>query len=146
MEVKVMKNILGVNEKIAAEQSFEEAKKRNEELTKAKIAEMESRRRRREEILEEISATVKERTSLEEKIYDSVADEAAKFAVLNHLEFVIVKTDYEFPDNFLPVGGREMTFELKEKKKIGTPVFSGGDTKDLTADVLKELERRISSN
>ena len=130
------------NEKISAVQNFEEAQRRNEELTKAKIAEMESRQRRRKEVLAELAATVKELSAVEQKIFDSIVDETAKLGAIYRLECILTKTDFEVPENYLPAGGGEMTFELKAKNKIGAPIVAGKDAKDLTGELLKEFERQ----
>ena len=112
---------------------------RNRKLMEDALRDMESRQVRRQELLTELNEVSKQRAELEKKILSSIVDKATMLAAVNHLEFVFVKRE---PDD-IKIFKRGMTwnFELKSPPKVGAVIFLGKDAKDLTEDLIKEMNR-----
>ncbi len=112
---------------------------RNKKLMEDALREMEERQVRRRELLTELNEVGRERSELEKKILDSIVDKATMLAAVNHLEFVFVKRE---PDESKVLRRRiEWNFELKPPAKVGAVLFPGKKAKDLTDDLIKEMNR-----
>lgn len=112
---------------------------RNKKLMEDALREMEERQIRRRELLTELNEVSRERAELENKILDSIVDKATMLAAVNRLEMVFVKRK---PDD-LKLSKRlvEWTFELKPPAHVGAVVIAGKNAKDLTDDLIKEMNR-----
>ena len=112
---------------------------RNKKLMEDALREMEGRQVRRRELLTELNEVGRERAELEKKILDSIVDKATMLAAVHRLEMVFVKRR---PDELKILRRRiEWNFELKQPEKVGAVVFPGKDAKDLTDDLIKEMNR-----
>ena len=87
----------------------------------------------------ELAEVTKERTELENKILDSITEEAGKLGALYRLEAVLIKRNSQPQEKIFNFDG-EMQFELSEKKSLGAIIFPGKNSPDLTQDLIKELE------
>ena len=115
-----------------AEQKIQETQERNKNLMEAAVKEIEARQKRRQEILAELTEVTKERTELENKILDSITEEAGKLGAMYRLEAVLIRRKPQLSD--------EMQFNSPEKKSLGAVIYPGKNTPDLTQDLIKELE------
>lgn len=122
-----------------AEQRIQDTQERNKNFMETAVKEIEARQRRRQEILAELTEVTKERTELENKILDSIAEETGKLGALYRLEAVFIKRESQPREKIFNFGG-EMKFKLPEKKLIGAMIYPGKNTSDLTQDLIKELE------
>ena len=104
------------------------------------IREMENRQIRRRELLTELTEVGRERSELEKKILNSIVDKATMLAAVYRLEMVLVKRSPDDNDKILP-RHIEWNFELKPPEKVGALVFPGKDARDLTNDLIKEMNR-----
>ena len=113
---------------------------RNKKLMEDSLREMENRQSRRRELLAQLNEVGRERADLEKKILDSIVDKATMLAALYRLEMVFVKRN---PDNTEKISSRLMkrNFELKPPEKIGAVIFPGKKARDLTDDLIKEMNR-----
>ena len=112
---------------------------RNKKLMEDALREMEGRQVRRRELLTELNEVGRERAELEKKILDSIVDKATMLAAVHRLEMVFVKRR---PDELKILRQRiEWNFELKQPEKVGAVIFPGKDAKDLTDDLIKEMNR-----
>ena len=112
---------------------------RNKKLMEDALREMEERQVRRRELLTELNEVSRQRAELENKILDSIVDKATMLAAVNRLEMVFVKCK---PDEIKLSKRRvEWTFELKPPAHVGAVVIAGKDAKDLTDDLIKEMNR-----
>ena len=112
---------------------------RNKKLMEDALREMEGRQVRRRELLTELNEVGRERAELEKKILDSIVDKATMLAAVHRLEMVFVKRR---PDELKILRRRiEWNFELKQPEKVGAVIFPGKDAKDLTDDLIKEMNR-----
>lgn len=118
----------------------EDVTERNRKLMEESLREMEERQIRRRELLTELNEVGRERAELEKKIFDSIVDKATMLAAINHLEMLFVKRK---PDDAEKVLKRSIkwNFELKPPAKVGAILFPGKDAKDLTDDLIKEINR-----
>lgn len=112
---------------------------RNRKLMEDALREMEDRQIRRRELLAELNEVSRERAELEKKILDSIVDKATMLAAVNRLEMLFVKRSPDEPKIFRR--SIEWNFKLKSPEKVGAAVFPGKDAKDLTADLIKEMNR-----
>ncbi|MBR0102952.1 MAG: hypothetical protein IJQ01_05590 [Selenomonadaceae bacterium] len=120
-------------------QKESEVTQRNKKLMEDALREMEGRQVRRRELLTELNEVGRERAELEKKILDSIVDKATMLAAVHRLEMVFVKRR---PDELKILRRRiEWNFELKQPEKVGAVVFPGKDAKDLTDDLIKEMNR-----
>ena len=120
-------------------QKESEVTQRNKKLMEDALREMEGRQIRRRELLTELNEVGRERAELEKKILDSIVDKATMLAAVHHLEMVFVKRS---PDEVKVLRRRiEWNFELKQPEKVGAVLFPGKDAKDLTDDLIKEMNR-----
>jgi len=112
---------------------------RNKKLMEDALREMEERQIRRRELLTELNEVGRERVELEKKILDSIVDKATMLAAVNRLEMVFVKRN---PDELKLLKRRiDWTFELKPPAHVGAVVIAGKKAKDLTDDLIKEMNR-----
>ncbi|MBR2773949.1 MAG: hypothetical protein IKD73_03055 [Selenomonadaceae bacterium] len=120
-------------------QKVSDVTERNKKLMEDALREMEGRQVRRRELLTALNEVGRERSELEKKILDSIVDKATMLAAVHHLEMVFVKRS---PDELKVLRRHfEWTFELKPPPKVGAVVFPGKDAKDLTEDLIKEMNR-----
>lgn len=122
-----------------AEQKIQETQERNRNLMEAAVKEIEARQQRRQEILAELTEVEKERTELENKILESIAEETGKLGAMYRLEAVLIKRDSQPREKIFNLS-EKMQFKLREKKSLGAAIYPGKDTPDLTQDLIKELE------
>ena len=114
---------------------------RNKRIMESSLHEMENRQHRRQEIFIELQTVGKERAALEEKILMSIVDKATMLAAFNHLEMVLVKRE-SFPSDKVLSRGVEKNFEFKSPEHVGAIIIAGKNSKDLTDDLIKEMNRR----
>ncbi len=114
-----------------------ELQDRNRALMEAATNEIAFRQRRRREILNELEETSNARAELEDKILNSIVDEAGKLGALNKLEMIFVKRESSYFEEKLFYGNMDIKFEQKRNAKI----IAGKGAKDLTKDLLKALRR-----
>ncbi len=113
---------------------------RNKRLMEDAVREMENRQIRRQELFNELQEVGKERAELEKKILDSIADKVTMLAAFNHLEMVFIKRESALNEKF-SLRRKVRNFDFKSPEKIGAVVFPGKDARDLTDDVIKEMNR-----
>lgn len=113
---------------------------RNRKLMEEALLEMEKRQIRRREILSELNDVGRERSELEKKILDSIVDKATMLAAVYRLEMIFVKRSLDDYDKILP-RRIEWNFELKPPEKVGAVIIPGKIAKDLTDDLIKEMNR-----
>ena len=113
---------------------------RNQKLMEDALRDMENRQVRRRELLTELTDVGHERSELEKKILDSIADKATMLAAVYRLEMVLVKRNPSPEEKFL-LRHIDWNFELKPPEHVGAAIFPGKDTRDLTDDLIKEMKR-----
>lgn len=123
-----------------ARQKESDVTARNKQLMENAVREMENRQVRRREILDELTAVGRERANLEKKILAAIVDKATMLAAVNHLDMVFVKRSPVPSDKILRRGTLK-NFELKPPEGVGAAVFPGKNAKDLTEDLIKEMNR-----
>ena len=104
------------------------------------LREMEERQIRRRELLTELNEVGRERSELEKKILNSITDKATMLAAVYRLEMVFIKRNPDNYDKILPPR-IEWNFELKPPEKVGAVIFTGKKARDLTDDLIKEMNR-----
>lgn len=120
----------------------EEVTERNKKFMEDAVREMENRQIRRRELLAELQEVGRERAALEKKILDSIIDKATMIAAVARLDMVFVKRQPEISEKVLPCGF-EKNFELKPPEGVGAAIFPGKNARDLTDDVIKEMNREL---
>ena len=123
-----------------AHQKESDVTERNKKLMEDAVREMENRQHRRREIWDELNAVGKERAELEKKILASIVDKTAMLAAVTRLDMVFVKRS-PVPDDKVLRRGTLQNFELKPPESVGAVVIPGKDARDLTDDVIKEMNR-----
>ena len=123
-----------------ARQKEAEVTERNRQLMEQSLINTEDRQIRRRELLTELQEVGRERADLEKKILGSIEDKVIMLAAVNRLEMVLVKSSPIISDKVLR-HGIERNFELKAPERVGAAIFPGKDTRDLTDDLIKEMER-----
>ena len=123
-----------------ARQKEAEVAERNRQLMEESLISTEDRQIRRRELLAELQEVGRERADLEKKILSSIEDKVIMLAAVNRLEMVLVKSSPIISDKVLR-RGIERNFELQAPERIGAAIFPGKDTRDLTDDLIKEMER-----
>lgn len=113
---------------------------RNKTLMENAVREMENRQHRRRQILDELTEVGKQRAELEQKILDSIVDKTTMLAAVTRLEMVFVKRS-PIPSDKVLRRGTLQNFELKPPESVGAVVIPGKDARDLTEDVIKEMNR-----
>ncbi len=108
---------------------------RNKQLMEDSLREMENRQNRRRELLSELNDVGRERSELEKKILDSITDKASMLAAVHRLEIIFVKRSPE------PAKKLKRNFELKPPEKVGAVIFPGKKARDLTDELIKEMNR-----
>lgn len=121
-----------------ARQKESDVTERNKNLMENALREMEARQARRKELFTELNEVGRERAQLEQKILDSISDKAIMLAAVNRLEMILIKRN---PDEKFFPRRIEWNFELKEPARVGAVLFGGKDSKDLTDDLIKEMNR-----
>ena len=124
-----------------ARQKQEEVAERNRELMERSIREIEERQVRRQELLTELRQVGDERAELERKILNSISEKAAMLASAYRLEMVLVKR-VPFDDEKFLLKRQQMNFELKAPEHGGAIIFATEQTRDLTDELIKEMNRR----
>lgn len=123
-----------------ARQKESDVTARNKKLMEDALHEMETRQIRRRELLSELNEVGKERSQLEQKILDSIVDKTMMLASVNRLEMVFVKRKSASDEKFLLRRDR-WNFELKPPEHVGSLIFPGKKARDLTDDLIKEMNR-----
>jgi len=113
-----------------------EVRERNRALVDNALKEIEYRQTRRQEILDELNYTAEDLDRLEQKIFDSIADEAGKLAAMNKLKLVVLRRDKKFTPKRISFAE---PIKLNFKKPAGAAVYFGTDTVDLTKDLIKSM-------
>ena len=113
---------------------------RNKKLMEDALREMEERQVRRRELFTKVNEVGRERSELEQKIFDSISDKASMLAAVNRLEMVLVKRGAEL-DEKIRLRRGDWNFNLKEPARVGAIIFPGKDTRDLTDELIKEMKR-----
>lgn len=114
---------------------------RNRMLMENSLREMEDRQYRRRELLAELQEVGEERAELEKKILNSIVDKATMLAAVNHLEMLFVKHE-SIPGDKVLRRGVKWNFEFKSPEGVGAIIIPGKNCKDLTDDLIKEMNRR----
>ncbi len=112
---------------------------RNKKLMEDALREMEDRQIRRQELLSELNEVSRERAALEKKIFDSIVDKATMLAAVNRLDMVFVKRS-PIEEKF-SLHRIDWNLELKPPERVGAVIFSGKNARDLTDDLIKEMNR-----
>ena len=134
-------------ESVAADEKKQTRKKesdvteRNKRLMENAVREMENRQIRRQELFNELQAVSKERSQLEKEILNSIVDKATMLAAINRLEMVFVKRKPALNEKF-SLYRQARTFDFKPPERVGAVVFPGKDSRDLTDDLIKEMNRQ----
>lgn len=123
-----------------AQKKESDVTERNRQLMEESLREMEDRQVRRRELFAELNEVGRERSKLEKKILDSIVDKATMLAAVNRLEMVFVRRKSEVEDKILP-RRIQWNFELKKPEGVGAVLFPGKDAKDLTDELIKEMNR-----
>lgn len=123
-----------------AKKKSEDVTERNRELMESSLRQMEERQIRRQELFTELNEVGRERSDLEKKILDSIVDKATMLAAVNHLEMVFVRREPEVADKILP-RRIDWSFKLKKPEGVGAVLFPGKNAKDLTDELIKEMNR-----
>ena len=113
---------------------------RNRKIMEDSLHEMEGRQIRRRELLSALQEVSRERAELEKKILNSIADKAAMLAAVNRLEMVLVKRESAPSDKVLRRGVK-WNFDFKEPAHTGATIILGKKSKDLTDELIKEMNR-----
>ena len=123
-----------------AEKKVAEVQARNKALTEKINSEIESRQKRRRELAEELQKVTAEISELENKILSSTVEEVGKLGALYRLENIFVKMDswkdVKLESNFLIPHSSLLT----PNSKSGGVIYFSKNVKDLTKDLIKEME------
>ncbi len=111
---------------------------RNRKLMEDSLREMEERQIRRRELFTELNEVSRERSELEKKILDAIADKATMLAAVYRLEMVFIKRS---PDDKFSLHRMNWNFDFKPPESVGAVLFPGKDARDLTDDLIKEMNR-----
>ena len=122
-------------------QKQSEVAERNRQLMDQAIRDIEERQTRRQELLTAVQQVGNERAELEQKIFQSIADKAAMLASVYRLELVLVKREAFDEEKFL-LRRPKKNFELKAPEHTGAVIFATNKTRDLTDELIKEMNRR----
>ena len=128
-----------VNEESRKKQ--EEVAERNRRLMEQSIRDIEDRQVRRQELLTAVREVGDERAELEQKILNSIVDKATMLASVHRLELLLVKRA-PFDDEKFWLKRQRMNFELKAPEHVGAVIFETKKTRDLTDELIKEMNRR----
>lgn len=113
---------------------------RNKKLMDDALREMESRQNRRRELLAQLQEVGKERSQLEQQILESIVDKATMLAAANRLEMVFVKRE-PAPEEKFSLRRDVWRFDLKPPERVGAVIFPGKAARDLTDELIKEMNR-----
>lgn len=113
---------------------------RNRQLMEESLREIEYRQVRRRELLTELNEVGRERAQIEKKILDSIIDKATMLAAVNRLEMIFVKRKPDIDDKILP-RHIDWNFSLKKPEGVGAVLFPGKGARDLTDELIKEMNR-----
>ena len=128
-----------------AEKKVEEVKERNKSLTAKINHEIETRQKRRRELAEELQKVSAEISTLENKIFSSIAENAGKLGALYRLENIFIKRELETPKNFSKTD-KNFSYNLRQKKISGGVIYFSKDVTDLTEELIKEIELKGANN
>ena len=123
-----------------ARQKESDVTERNKQLMENALREMESRQVRRRELFTQLTEVSRERSELEKKILDSITDKATMLAAVNRLEMIFIKRTPDLNEK-ISLRHIESNFNLKEPARVGAVIFPGKDARDLTDDLIKEMNR-----
>ena len=118
----------------------EDVTERNKQAMEDSLRAMEDRQIRRRELLSELTEVGRERAEVEKKIFDSITDKAAMLAAVYRLEMILVR---RAPDDYDKILSRHIVwnFELKPPERVGAVLVPGKKARDLTDDLIKEMNR-----
>ena len=118
----------------------EDVTERNKQAMEDSLRAMEDRQIRRRELLSELTEVSRERADVEKKILDSITDKAAMLAAVYRLEMVLVR---RAPEDYDKILSRHIVwnFELKSPERVGAVLVPGKKARDLTDDLIKEMNR-----
>ena len=118
----------------------EDVTERNKQAMEDSLRQMEDRQIRRRELLSELTEVGRERAEVEKKIFDSITDKAAMLAAVHRLEMILIR---RAPDDYDKILSRHIVwnFELKSPERVGAVLVPGKKTRDLTDDLIKEMNR-----
>ncbi|MBR3497895.1 MAG: hypothetical protein IKO05_02755 [Selenomonadaceae bacterium] len=118
----------------------EDVTERNKQAMENSLRQMEDRQIRRRELLSELTEVGRERAEVEKKIFDSITDKAAMLAAVYRLEMILVR---RAPDDYDKILSRHIVwnFELKSPERVGAVLVPGKNARDLTDDLIKEMNR-----
>lgn len=123
-----------------AQQKESDVTERNRQLMENALREMESRQVRRRELLTELQTVSQERSQLEQKISDSIADKATMLAAVHRLEMVFAKRKPALDEKIF-LRGIKWNFQLESPRHTGAVIFPGKNARDLTDELIKEMKR-----
>lgn len=113
---------------------------RNRQLMEESLREVETRQNRRRELFTELNEVGRERAQLEKEIFDSIVDKATMLAAVNRLEMIFVKRKPDVDDKILS-RRIDWNFDLKKPEGVGAAIFPGKNARDLTDELIKEMNR-----
>lgn len=123
-----------------AQKKESDVTERNRQLMENSLRQMEDRQIRRRELFTELNEVGRERAALEKKIFDAIIDKATMLAAVNRLEMIFVKRKPDIDDKILP-RHIDWNFDLKKPEGVGAVLFPGKNARDLTDDLIKEMNR-----
>ena len=103
-----------------------------------------ARRELVQSLSDELEEVIERRRSLEEQLIKDIEDEAARLAVVNGLDAVVLRREIDAKEKFFPFDFDEaLSFDLlRNEKPLGLAIFPTSKTLDLTDDIIKDLRRR----
>lgn len=123
-----------------ARKKQEDVTERNRNLMEQATREIEERQTRRRELLTAVQEIGAQRAALEQKIFDSIVDKATMLATVYRLELLLAKRDPVGDEKF-SLQKESWTFELKPPEHVGAEIFVTKQTRDLTDELIKEMNR-----
>ncbi|MBR1807027.1 MAG: hypothetical protein IJ774_11680 [Selenomonadaceae bacterium] len=127
-----------VDEQTRQKQS--EVAERNQQLMDQAIRDIEQRQTRRQELLEAVKQVGDERAELEQKIFKSIVHKATMLASVYRLGLVLVRRE-AFDEERFWLRRPPKNFELKSPEHVGAVIFATNKTRDLTDELIKEMNR-----
>ena len=130
-----------------AKQAQIDAIERNKAAMEKAMQESKERQDRRQHLMNELQKVSRERIELENNIFDSISDLAAKLAVIHRLEVIIAVKDVSLNteslwniDNSLSASSQSLDFNVHFNAENEPLIITSSEAVDLTDELLKELQ------
>ena len=122
-----------------------DAEARNKAIMENAMQESAARQEKRQQLMLELQEVSKQRSELENKIFDNVGDLTAKLAVIHKIKLILAKREIESDDKILPFSVEFDNFsfilpESMKKNSGGAVLFPTSKSIDLTDELIKELD------